>query len=70
MEEDTPMRLASATKLLTSIMALQCVDRGLIGLDEDVEKFIPELTSMKVLAGFDDSGNAIMRDREGTITLR
>ncbi|GJD04400.1 betalactamase [Colletotrichum higginsianum] len=70
MEEDTPMRFASATKLLTSIMALQCVDRGLIGLDEDVEKIIPDLTSMKVLAGFDDAGNAIMRDREGIITLR
>ncbi|OHF04575.1 beta-lactamase [Colletotrichum orchidophilum] len=70
MEEDTPMRFASATKLLTSIMALQCVDRGLFGLDENVEKIIPDLTCMKVLAGFDDAGNTIMRDREGIITLR
>ncbi|OIW25669.1 beta-lactamase [Coniochaeta ligniaria NRRL 30616] len=70
MEEDTPMRLASATKLLTSIMALQCVDRSLISLDENVEHLIPDLTSMKILAGFDHGGNAIMRDRNGMITLR
>lgn len=70
MEQDTPMRIASATKLLTTIMALQCVDRGLIGLDDDVEILVPDLTSMKVLTGFDNDGNPIMRDRRGTITLR
>ncbi|KAH8744121.1 beta-lactamase [Hyaloscypha finlandica] len=70
MEVDTPMRFASATKLLTTIMALQCVERGLIDLDENVEKFVPDLTSMKILAGFDDVGKAIMRDRDGIITLR
>lgn len=70
MEVDTPMRFASATKLLTTIMALQCAERGLIDLDENVEKFVPDLTSMKILAGFDDVGKAIMRDRDGIITLR
>jgi CubicO group peptidase (beta-lactamase class C family) len=70
MEVDTPMRFASATKLLTTIMALQCVERGLIDLDENVEKFVPDLTSMEILAGFDDVGKAIMRDRDGIITLR
>lgn len=70
MEPDTPMRIASATKLLTTIMALQCVDRGLVELDEDVERLIPDLTSMKVLTGFDAEGNPVMRDRRGTITLR
>lgn len=64
------MRLASLTKLITTIMALQCVERGLVGLDDDVDRWIPELSRSKVLAGFDDVGNAIMRDRKGVVTLR
>lgn len=70
MEVDTPMRFGQATNLITSIMALQCMERGLVSLDENVERFIPELASMEVLAGFDTTGKAIMRARNGSITLR
>lgn len=64
------MRFASCTKLVTTVMALQCVERGLLTLDEAVDKFIPDLTGMKILTGFDDLGNPIMRERNGVITLR
>lgn len=64
------MRMGQATALVGIIMALQCVDRGLLTLDESVERFLPDLTSMKVLAGFDAEGKPIMRDRKGIITLR
>lgn len=70
MEIDTPLRLASATKLLTTIMALQCVEQGIVDLDENVNRFLPDLSGMQVLTGFDAAGEAIMRDREGIITLR
>lgn len=72
MELDTPMRLASATKFLTTIMALQCVERGLFGLDEPVDKWLPDLAATKVLTGFesDPAGRPITRDRHGSITLR
>ncbi len=69
-EVDTTLRLASATKLLTTIMALQCVEKGLVDLDENAERLLPELAATKVLTGFDDAGNAILRDREGIVTLR
>ncbi|KAK1981249.1 beta-lactamase/transpeptidase-like protein [Colletotrichum cereale] len=70
MEADTIMRMGQATTLIGTVMALQCVDRGLVGLDDDVERFLPDLTSMKVLAGFDAEGKPIMRERNGVITLR
>ncbi|KAK6212165.1 beta-lactamase [Colletotrichum tabaci] len=70
MEADTIMRMGQASVLVGTVMALQCVDRGLVDLDEDVGRFLPELASMKVLAGFDTEGNPIMRDRKGIITLR
>ncbi|CAJ2511346.1 Uu.00g069710.m01.CDS01 [Anthostomella pinea] len=50
---DTPMRIASASKLLTAIMVLQCVERGLASLDEGLEKLLPEVANLKVLTGFD-----------------
>lgn len=70
MEVDTIMRMGQATALIGIVMALQCVDRGLLTLDESVERFLPDLTSMKVLAGFDADGKPIMRERNGIITLR
>jgi CubicO group peptidase (beta-lactamase class C family) len=70
MEVNTIMRMGQATALVGIVMALQCVDRGLLSLDEDVERFLPDLTSMKVLAGFDGEGKPIMRERNGIITLR
>ncbi|TQN70330.1 Acyltransferase mlcH [Colletotrichum shisoi] len=70
MEADTIIRIGQASVLVGTVMALQCVDRGLVDLDEDVGRFLPELASMKVLAGFDAEGNPIMQDQKGIITLR
>lgn len=36
--------IASCTKLLSSVCALQCVEQGLITLDEPVSRVLPELT--------------------------
>lgn len=70
MEVDTIMRMGQATALVGIVMALQCVDRGLVSMDESVERLLPDLTSMEVLTGFDDGGKPIMRERNGIITLR
>lgn len=67
---DTIMRMGQATALVGIVVALQCVDRGLVSLDESVERLLPDLTSMEVLAGFDAEGKPIMRKRNGIITLR
>ncbi|KAE9373354.1 beta-lactamase/transpeptidase-like protein [Stipitochalara longipes BDJ] len=41
--------MASCTKLVTTIAALQCVDRGLITLDEPIGKHLPELSNPQVI---------------------
>ena len=58
---------------MTTIAALQCVERGLFTLDsaEDVKRLIPERTSFNdILTGFDDSGNPVFKKAAAEITTR
>ncbi|KAJ6515376.1 putative transesterase [Mycena sanguinolenta] len=52
---DDVLCIASATKLLTTIAALQCVDDGLLDLTGDLSTFAPELTSKPVLSADGES---------------
>ncbi len=72
MSMDTVVRLASSSKLVTTIAALQAVEKGLIGLDDDVAKYVPELAEKEVLMGFTWYGKPLTRPRtpSETITLR
>lgn len=45
---DTAVFLASCTKLLTSISALQLVERGLIALDDPVGKFVKQVDEFEM----------------------
>lgn len=58
------------TKLVTSAAAMQLVERGLIGLDDDAGQHVPYLADVQVLSGFDDAGNATLEKRTQPITLR
>jgi CubicO group peptidase (beta-lactamase class C family) len=42
---------------VTSVAGMQCVERGLITLDEDVRPIVPELGKQKVLLGFEGDDN-------------
>jgi CubicO group peptidase (beta-lactamase class C family) len=55
------------TKLLTSIAAMQLVEKGLISLDTDVSPYIPELAAQPILHGFDDNDKPILTQRKNTI---
>ncbi|KAG9843125.1 beta-lactamase family protein, partial [Aureobasidium melanogenum] len=59
--------LASMTKLLTSIAAMQIIEKGLISLDTDVGTYIPELASQPILHGFDDNDKPILTERKNAI---
>ena len=48
MELDTRMRFASMTKPVTAVAAMQLVERGLLGLDDPVSKFIPAFSASRV----------------------
>ncbi|KAI5925505.1 transesterase [Camillea tinctor] len=70
MTVDTPMWVASLTKLVTSIIVLQCVEKGLVDLDESIERLLPEVAAFKVLTGFDSEGQPIEREPKSPILVR
>ncbi len=69
---DTVMWIASCTKLVTTISALQCVERGLFSLDDpnDVERLLPEWNNPNILTGFEKDGQATLQPAQEKITLR
>jgi Beta-lactamase len=67
--EATTFCIASSTKLTTSVAAMQCVERGLIGLENDVTVLLPELKDAQIFIGIDD-GKPVLKKAQNTITLR
>ncbi len=68
---DSIFRIASMTKAITSVAALQLVEKKKFSLDEPAEKYLPELSGKQVLAGFDPaSGRARLRPPNSPISLR
>jgi methyl acetate hydrolase len=70
MSLDTPFWLASMTKAVTSVAAMQLVERGRLALDAPIGDLLPELARPRVLTGFDEAGAAITRPAARPITLR
>ena len=70
MTSDTIFRLASMTKAITSVAAMQLVEEGKLELDKPVGNVLPELASAQVLEGFDESGAPRLRSTKRPITLR
>lgn len=70
MSPDTIFRIASMVKLLTSVAALQLVERGKLKLDEPAGNVDPTLASPKILAGFDARGVPQLRSAQRPLTLR
>src|ERR1700749_2711716 len=67
---DTIFRLASMTKAVTSVQAMQPDKEGKFQLDRPVGNILPELSAPQVLEGFDDSGAPRLRPAKRPITLR
>jgi len=70
MTRDSVFRIASMTKAVTSVAALQLVEQGKLQLDEPIGKVLPELAAPQVLEGFDSSGAPRLRPAKRPITLR
>lgn len=68
MELDSIFQIASMTKPIVSVAALQLVDEGVLRLDDPIERWIPELAAPRVL---EDPSGPIERTRaaSGPITL-
>jgi len=63
--ENNIFRIASMTKALGSVAALQLVENGMITLDEPLDNYLPEMTSIKIL----NENNEIVEPKN-SITLR
>ena len=70
MNVDTVWWIASMTKAITSVAAVQCVERGLLELDTPAKEVCPELGNIGVLEGFDENGQPNTRPPKCEITLR
>src|SRR5262252_183233 len=70
MTRDTVFRIASMVKLITSVAALQLVERGKLSLDAPVPDIDPAIGAPQVLAGFDAKGVPELRPPKRPIALR
>src|SRR5919201_2259040 len=70
MSLDTIFRIASMTKAVTSVAAMQLVEQGRLQLDHPIGSVLPELSAPQVLEGFDDAGAPKLRPAKRPITLR
>jgi methyl acetate hydrolase len=67
---DTILRIASMSKAVTAVCAMQLVERQRFNLDEPIGNFLPELRKPQVLEGFDSNGEPRLRAAKRPITLR
>ena len=67
---DSVFRIASMTKALTSVAAMQLVEQGKLKLEEPVPNIDPALGSPQVLEGFDAASAPRLRPAKRPITLR
>jgi methyl acetate hydrolase len=63
-------RIASMTKPVTAVAAMQLVERGKLKLDDPVGKYLPELAELQVLDGFAADGHPNLRPAAGPVLLR
>jgi methyl acetate hydrolase len=69
--DDALFRIASMTKPITSVAALQLVEQGRFGLDDPVEKYLPEFANLKVFESFEPaSGGYRLRPAARPPTVR
>ena len=67
---DSVFRIASMTKAITTVAALQLVERGKVDLDEPLGRRLPKLAHLDVLEGFDAAGRPSLRPAKTAVTLR
>ena len=71
MTEDAMFRIASMTKAITSIAAMQLIEQKRFTLDDPVEKYLPQFVGPKVFESFDAAtGDYRLRPAAKSVTVR
>jgi methyl acetate hydrolase len=68
---DSIFAIASMTKAITTVAALQLVEQGKVKLDDPVSQYLPQLGKLEVLEDFDsETGKARLRPARTPVTLK
>jgi methyl acetate hydrolase len=67
---DSVFRIASMTKAVTGVAAMQLVEKRRIGLEQPMGEVMPAVNDVKVLEGFNADGSPRLRDPRVPVTLR
>ena len=70
MPADGLFQIASMTKAVTSVAAMQLVEQGRLSLDAPIGDILPDLADAQVLTGFADDGTPQLRPAATPVTLR
>lgn len=70
MTVDSVFWIASQTKAITTVAAMQLVEQGKLGLDTPAGEVVSELAAPQVLDGFEPDGSPRLRPATRPITLR
>lgn len=70
LEENDIFRMASMTKGLTAVAVLQLCERGLLFLDDNISKYIPEYNNPRVLINVLPDSGFTSRQAKSEITIR
>jgi len=70
MTMDSVFQLASMTKAIVSVAAMQLVEERRLALDSPIGSVLPALADPQVIQGFDDDGRVLLRPATAPITLR
>jgi CubicO group peptidase (beta-lactamase class C family) len=66
---DSIFAIASMTKAITTVAALQLVEQRKVKLEEPVSEYLPQLAKLDVLDGFDADGKPRLRPARTPVTL-
>ncbi len=69
MSTDAVFAIFSTTKAMTVTCALQLIEEGLLSLDAPVDRYLPEISELQVLTGFDSAGQPQTRAPKRKITV-
>lgn len=70
MTMDSVFAIFSTTKAITATAVLQLVEEGKLDLDAPAARHVPDIGTLKVIDGFDATGEPILRAPKREITVR
>ncbi|WP_228272111.1 serine hydrolase domain-containing protein [Acinetobacter bereziniae] len=70
MTDDSVFAIFSTTKAITTTVALQQYEKGLLDLDAPAKEYVPEIGDLQVLHGFDAQGKPILKQPTTNVTTR